>query len=158
MRRLLSLAMVVGLVACQKAPEVQPRPLREVGDYAFRMTVGTVPVTGAFSIEKDTVELEADEHSCRRVPTGISDPVSHPFTCGGGPTFFKIIVNSKQPTLSSWYSTGATRIHREQVCDRYTITKEGKQICAATRTVVVSEAPPISGRLEVTRIAATDKP
>jgi hypothetical protein len=36
-------------------------------------TVGATPVAGEFTIEADTVTLEADTHSCRRVPTGIRE-------------------------------------------------------------------------------------
>jgi hypothetical protein len=160
MRKLLSMAMVVGLVGCHRTPQVEPRPLRQVGDYAFRMNIGAVPVTGEFSIEKDTVALEAAEHSCRRtLQTGLrEEPLKHSFDCGGGPTFFRVVVDSKQPTLSSWFSTGSPRTKKEQVCDRYTTNKDGERVCAASRTVVVSVTEPISGRLEVTRIAATDKP
>src|SRR5689334_11858361 len=104
MRASWAVAVVIGVVACHKSPEVQPRPQRELGDYAFRMMIGAIPVNGEFSIEADTVTLDADDHSCRRSPTGIIDPLAHPFNCGGGPTSFSVVIDSKRPTQSNWSS------------------------------------------------------
>jgi hypothetical protein len=157
MRKLLSMAMVIGLVACHKTPQVEPRPLRQVGDYAFRMTIGAIPVNGEFSIEADTVTLDADDHSCRRSPTGIIDPLSHPFNCGGGPTSFSVVIDSKRPAESNWTSSVPVK-KTTTVCTRYTTTKEGLTICSASRTEVVTVNERVSGRLEVKRIASVDKP
>jgi hypothetical protein len=158
MRRLLSMVMVVGLVACHRQPEVQPSPYRDIGDYAYRMSVGNVVVEGEFSIEADTVLLEADKHSCRRLDTSLRDaPYTHSFSCGGGPTFFTVLVNSKQPTLSRWGSTKAAN-RTETICTRTKITEDRQEVCVATRKTIVPVAEPITGRMEVTRIASTDKP
>jgi len=83
MRLTFALVAAAGIVACHKAPQVEPRPARDLGDYAYRMTIQGVPVEGEFSIEADTVLLDAEDHSCRRAPTGIIDPLVHPFSCGG---------------------------------------------------------------------------
>lgn len=157
MRLTFALAAAAGIIACHKAPQVEPRPARDLGDYAYRLTIRGVPVEGEFSIEADTVLLDADNHSCRRVPSGIIDPLAHPFSCGGGPTAFSVVIDSKRPAQSTW--TSYTPVKKtEQTCTRYTTTKEGQTICAATRTEVVTVNERISGRLEVTRIASVERP
>jgi hypothetical protein len=158
MRLPVSIALVLAVVGCHKAPQVEPTPYRVVGEYSYRMQVGPTPVEGEFSIEKDTVVLEAASHSCRRIDRGLQEsPLSHSFRCGGGPSTFSVVVNSKQPTLSRWVSTESVTKSR-QVCAKWAVTKEGTQYCASTRKEIYTEVVPISGRLEVTRIAAADKP
>jgi hypothetical protein len=157
MRLTFALATAAGIVACHKAPQVEPRPARDLGDYAYRMTIQGVPVEGEFSIEADTVLLDADDHSCRRAPTGIIDPLVHPFSCGGGRTSFSVVIDSKRPEQSTWTSSTPVRT-THQTCTRYATTKEGQTICAAMGTEVVVENRRISGRLEVTRIASVDRP
>lgn len=157
MRFTLALAAVAAIVACHKSPEVEPRPVRDLGDYAYRLNIRGVPVEGGFSIEADTVTLDAENYSCRRAPTGIIDPLAHPFSCGGGPTSFSIVIDSKRPSQSSWTSyTAVKKAH--QICTRYATTKEGQTICVATRTEIVTENERIGGRLEVSRIASLDRP
>jgi hypothetical protein len=158
MRMSFSIALVIAVAACQKSPRLEPQPERAVGDFSYRMTIGVTPIEGAFSIESDTVTLDAENHSCRRLVTGLTEaPISHSFTCGGGPTFFRVVVNSLHPELSKWTSSKAVTKSR-QVCVKWTVTKEGERICATSRKEIYTESVPVTGRLEVTAIAAVEKP
>jgi hypothetical protein len=157
MRKILAAGLLIVVAGCIPQTHAKPNTYREVGEYAYRMTIGATAVEGEFSIESDTVLLEAADHSCRRLDLGLrQEPLSHAFSCGGGPAFFRVVVNSKQPTLSEWSSTESVK-KSVQVCTRWIVTKERQQICAASRKEIVTENVPIRGRLHVTRLAAVDK-
>jgi hypothetical protein len=156
MRIPVSIAFILAVVACHKTPEVQPHPLRVVGDFSFRMNIGVTPVEGEFSIARDTVSLGAENHSCRGIDLGVNEPpLSHAFTCGGGPTSFQVVIDSKQPSLSRWASTRPVT-KSQLVCVKWAITKEGQQVCSQSRQEIYTENVRIGGRLHVTRIAAAD--
>ena len=131
MRRLLALGLVAGMVACHKTPQVQPRVEREIGDYSYRTMIGPTLVTGEFSIEPDTVTVDAHLHSCRRVDTGLIGPTVHPFTCRGGPTAFSVVIDSRRPTFSTWSSTerssasGVSPLQKLSVRSHGSITPSG---------------------------------
>ena len=147
--------MVIAIVACHRGPEVQPYPVRELGDYSYRIA-GT-PVSGKFSILADTVTLDAQQQSCRRVGTGVLNPEIHPFRCVGGSAVFNVMISSRYPSQSTW-STAQTVKKTVEVCTKYGYTTTGQKVCSSSRTEVRTETVGDRGLLDVTRIASADKP
>src|ERR1041384_7201347 len=90
--------MVIGIVACHRAPDVKPWPARDLGDYSYRIS-GT-PVFGKFTILADTVTLEAQQHSCRQIMTAVVIPVVYHFRCVGGSAVYNVAINPSSPLLS----------------------------------------------------------
>lgn len=158
LRNLLSIAIVVGLAACHRAPNVQPAPERAIGDYSYRILVGGTSVAGRFAIEADTVTLEARTHACRQVGPEVSHyPAIYQFRCGGGSTAIDFRVNSSTPGLSTWNAM-APGYKEVVVCAKYEFTDEGKQYCVATKKEMRMEMVRVGGRLEIVQVASTDKP
>jgi hypothetical protein len=147
--------MVIGIVACHRAPEVEPWPTRELGDYSYR--ISATPVYGKFTILPDTVTVDAQQESCRRVGTGVRDSWVHHFRCFGGSAFVDVTINSRVPLLSTW-STATVVKKTTEICTKYTTTIEGERVCTSRRTEVKTETVRSGGKLDVTRIASADKP
>ena len=155
MRAAWAVGMVIGIVACHRAPEVEPWPERSLGEYSYR--IGATPVYGNLTILADTVTLDAQQQSCRRVATGVLDEAVHPFRCIAGSVAFNVVVNSRHPLLSTW-STSTEVTKMIEVCTRYEKTTTGLRFCASSRTEVKTETVRNGGTLDVTRIASADKP
>jgi hypothetical protein len=149
--------MIIGIVACHRAPEVEPWPARDLGEFSYRTLVGATSVSGRFTILPDTVTMEAQQQACRRVATGVLDPTVHPFRCVGGSTVFNVTINSRQPLLAAWST--ATQVKKTtEICMKYGFTAAGEKICTSSRTQVKTETVRASGPLEIKRIALADKP
>jgi hypothetical protein len=148
--------MAIGIVGCHKAPEVQPWPARELGDYSYRILSAT-PVSGKFTILADTVMVDAQQHSCRQVGTRMTDQVVHPFRCAVGSTALNVFVNSRSPWLSTWHTAKPVK-KTVEVCLQYGYTTTGQKVCSKSRTEVRTDTERSGGRLDVTRIESGDKP
>jgi hypothetical protein len=150
--------MVIGIVGCHKAPapEVQPWPARELGEYSYRLLSAT-PVNGKFTILADTVTMDAQQQSCRRVGTGVINPEVHPFRCVGGSMAFNVYVNSRDPLLSTW-NTAKTVKKTVEICMKYGYTTTGQKECSSSRREVRTVTVRDGGRLDITRIESADKP
>lgn len=152
MRAAWAAGIVIGIVACHRSAEVQPWP-RELGEYSYR--IGATPVYGKFTILPDTVTLEAQQHSCRRLATGVLDPGIHPFRCVGGSMDFSVVVDSRHPRLSTWRSARPVK-KTVETCTQYGFTTTGQKVCTKSRTEVKTVSS--GGPLEITRIDVADKP
>lgn len=156
MRMRFSIAILIAVIGCQKAPRVEPVP-QGGGDYSFQMNVGTVPVQGEFSIVADSVMLEAADHGCRPMRLAYSgDPRSRWFSCSG-PSEFRVALNLRQPSFSRWTSSQPVKKTR-QVCDRWVVTAKGDRVCSYSRTEVYVADEPIGGQLYVTQLASDHRP
>jgi len=155
MRAAWAVGMVVGIVACHRAPEVQPWPVRELGDYSYRIT-GT-SLYGNFAILDDTITMDAQQQSCRRVgPTQANQEV-FPFRCVAGSTAFSVYLDSRRPERSTWNTLKKVR-KTVEVCTEYGYTISGQRVCSKSRSEVKTVTEGSSGLLDVTRIASADKP
>lgn len=144
--------MVIGIAACHRAPEVEPWPERELGEYSYRITA--TPIYGKFTIQADTVLLDAQEQSCRRVGLGVRDAWVHQFRCFGGSNFVDVTINSRVPLLSTWST--ATQVQKTvEICTKYA-TAGSKRVCTSSRTEVKTETVRSSGKLDVTQVASAD--
>jgi hypothetical protein len=147
--------MVIGIVACHRAPEAQPWPARELGDFSYR--IGATPVYGKFTIQADTVTLDAQQQTCRRVGAATRNSAVHAFRCVGGSMAFNVNVNSMRPLQSTWNT--ATPVRKTvEICTKYGTTTSGQRECTSSRTEVKTDTVRNGGLLEVTRIASADKP
>ena len=153
MRAAWAVGMVVAIVACHRGPEVEPWPERELGDFSFRVTA--TPLYGKFTILPDTVMLDAQQQSCRRVGTGVRDSWVHHFRCFGGSAAVNVTVNSRRPQLSTWSMVTGENTTPEE-CLRYE-TRAGQRVCTRTRKAK-TETVREGGLLDVTRIASAEKP
>src|SRR6185295_86964 len=116
MRAALAAVMVIGIVACHRAPEVEPWPARELGDYSYRIS-GT-SINGRFTILPDTVTLDVQQRSCRPVNTDVPGRQFYYFRCIGGPMVFNTTVYLSRPLLSTW-STSTTVKKKVEICLKY---------------------------------------
>lgn len=155
MRAAWAVGMVVGIVACHRAPEVQPWPVRELGDYSYRIT-GT-SLYGNFAIMDDTITMDAQQQSCRRVGQTGRDTEVFPFRCLAGSTAFNVYLNSRRPEQSTWNTTKVVR-KTVEVCTEYGYTISGQRVCSKSRREVKTVTEGSSGILDVTRLASADKP
>jgi hypothetical protein len=155
MRAALAVGMVIGIVACHRAPEVQPWPARELGDYSYRIT-GT-SVYGKFAILDDSITMDAQQQSCRQVGQTAPDTEVFPFRCVAGSTAFNVYLNSRRPEQSTWNTTKMVR-KTVEVCTEYGYTISGQRVCAKSRSEVKMVNEGSSGILDVTRIASAEKP
>ena len=155
MRAACAVAMVIGIVACHRTPEVQPWPVRELGDYSYRIN-GT-SVYGKFTILDDKVTMDAQTQSCRRVGTETSYQEVHPFRCVGGSTAFNVYVNTRRPEQSTWNTTKQVK-KTVEVCTEYGYTLSGQKVCSKSRSEVKTVTEGSSGILDVTRVASAERP
>ena len=154
MRAAWAVGLVVGIVACHRAPEVQPWP-RELGDYSYRIA-GT-SVYGKFTILDDKVTMDAQTQDCRRVGTEMNNQDVHPFRCVAGSTAFNVYVNSRRPLQSTWNTTKKVK-KTVETCTEYGFTLSGQKVCSKSRTEVKTVTEGNSGILDVTRVSSADKP
>ena len=155
MRAALAVGMVIGIAACHRSPEVQPWPMRDLGEYSYRVS-GT-SVYGKFTILDDKVTMDAQHQSCRRVGTETSYQEVHPFRCVGGSMVFNVYVSTRRPLQSTWNTT--RKVKKTVVtCTEYGYTVSGQRVCAKSRSDVKTVTEGDSGILDVTRIAAADRP
>ena len=155
MRAAWAIGVVIGIVGCHRAPEVQPWPARDLGDYSYR--IAATPVYGKFTIGADAVTLDAQQQSCRRVGTVTNPDVVHHFRCIGGSTTLNVALNSWRPILSTW-STVTKVTKTVEICTQYETTKTGQRVCKSSRTEERTETVRTGGRLEVTRIDSAERP
>lgn len=159
MRKILSMVVVVGLAACHRGPppEVEPYPQRLIGDYSYRIMGGPVSLVGRFTIQPDTVTMEARTHACRRVEAAFSHPAVHMFRCGGGSTAINVRLDSSSPGMSTWNAMvpGQKEVN---VCAKYVWNEKDEPYCVATRKEVRTEMVRVGGILDVTRVASAEKP
>ena len=157
MRAAFAVALVIGIVGCHRAPEVEPWPARDLGEYSYRTLVGATSVSGRFTILPDTVTMEAQQQPCQRIGTGVLDPTVHPFRCVGGSTVFNVTINSRLPMQAAWST--ATQVKKTvEICTKYGFTATGEKVCTASRTQEKTETVRASGPLEIKRIASAEKP
>jgi hypothetical protein len=155
MRAAWAAGMVISIVACHRAPQVQPWPVRELGDYSYRIS-GT-SLYGKFTILDDRVSMDAQTQSCRRVGTETNNQEVHPFRCVGGSTAFNVYVNTRRPEQSTWSTMKAVK-KTVEVCTEYAYTISGERVCSKSRSEVKTVTEGSSGILDVTRIASAEKP
>jgi hypothetical protein len=154
MRVAWAVGMVIAIGACHKAPEVQVRPARELGEYSYRIN-GT-SVYGKFAILADEVTVEAREHSCRWVDAAVNRGSIYTFRCFDGTATVTVRVNSASPLMSSWRT--ATPVKKTtEICMVYETTEAGR-VCTRSRTKVTTDSVRDGGLLDVTRIASADRP
>ena len=155
MRAAWAIGLIVAVVGCHRDPEVQPWPARELGDYSYR--IAATPVYGKFTIQSDTVTLEAQQHACRRIASAPDQRPVHYFRCTGGSTVLNVTVNSWRPILSTW-SAFTTVKSAVEICMQYETTKTGRRVCKSSRTEMKTDTVRTGGTLEITRIASADRP
>jgi hypothetical protein len=154
MRAVWAVGMVIAIVACYRVPEVQPRPVRELGEYSFRIN-GT-SVYGKFTILADEVTVEAREHSCRWVDAAVTRGSTYTFRCPDGSAAFTVVVNAASPLMSGWRT--ATPVKKTTEICMVRETTEAGPVCTKSRTKVTTDSVRDRGRLDVTRIASADRP
>jgi hypothetical protein len=157
MKYVVAAVMVAGLVACHHAPQPGVVPAnRAVGTYAYHANItGQFEETGSFTIERDTVVVDANDEICRRIPELKFSESMHTFDCTGafGLRSLTITIDSKHPLLSQWYAT-RTEDRSRTVCAAYAIAPDGRRSCIMTRKETYEAVIPFGGPLRVAAASA----
>ena len=151
MRMALPVALLAMSAACHNGPRLGSEPRRRIGEYSFRISLSARdPVTGAFTITADTVTLEADGQACRHDRALTGSRRTHAFSCFPPRDIdgFALTIDTQEPVLSSWSGTQSVKKTRTR-CVRFTVTPQGTQVCAETRSEDYFETVRIGGRLNI---------
>ena len=151
MRAACAVAMVIGIVACHRAPEVQPWP-RELGEYSYEIRGRSF--YGTFTILADAVTVNAREHSCRWVDAAVNRGSIYTFRCFNGSAAVDLRVNAASPLMSGWKT--ATPVKKTtEICMVYETTEAGR-VCTRSRRKVTTDTVRDGGRLDVTRKSSSN--
>jgi hypothetical protein len=144
--------MVACLAACHRVPQAGIIPsTRSVGTYAYHANItGQFEETGTFTIDRDTVVVDANDELCRRIPDHNVSERTHIFDCLGafGLRSLTLTIDSKKPLLSKWYAT-RTENRTRTVCAIYAVAENGTRYCAQYRTDTYEVVIPFGGPLRV---------
>ena len=138
-------------MACSSVPRAAQTPFpRTLGTFAYRINIGTHEQVGTFTIERDTVTVDARDGSCNRSLEVSTSDRAHQFNCIGAPGVATLIlmINSERPSLSSWYATTTTTQTR-RVCAAYSLDANGKQFCSRYGTESYDAVSTFRGQLLV---------
>lgn len=156
MRHLLPITLACIVVACRTTPQASPDSRRSVGTFSYRINFGArQPIEGTITIEPDTVTVDG-ELFCRRDMLLTGTQRSRSFTCNPpiGLNAFSLNIDAFQPALSTW-SGSQTVTRTRRVCAQYTVTAQGRRVCARFETETYQADSSFGGLL---RIIAPGKP
>lgn len=154
MKKLTVLGVALGLIACYATPRTAAAPdKRALGTFAYSADLGLRNEVGTFTIEPDTVTVDADQAICRREVKHEVDERIHNFDCVGvqGTESMVLTIDSRAPTQSSWHgSREVTKTRR--VCEQYATSSTGQSYCAQYVTEAYEANVGISGPLHVAAV------
>lgn len=152
-RRVLLLALPLLLAAAVRPSAAQQSPA--AGTWRFMERLGGTPsviLEGAFTIEPDTIWVEADWGECLRSTETTRTRLV--YECAR----VVIAFDRLDPLRRASYDAPVTVMERVETCEQYQATATGGQVCVRWRRDVVQREVRKTGRLKPQRDAAPDGP
>ena len=122
------------------------------GRYDYIANLPGQQVRGTMLVLADTIIVEPQTEYCRPA-VGAPDPLRIFYTCLGPGSFeqIRLSIDRRSPVqLSKWSATYRVQRQRE-ICTQY-VTRDGRQVCVATRPEFYETTESRSGSLQVRRI------
>ncbi len=147
---------VMWLAACassgKTAANMEPAGPIE-GTYEYIANIPGQQVRGKLRVLGDTMLVEADNDYCRP-STGVPSPLFIRYVCNGPGSFesLGLTLDRRNPVqFSKWYASFRVMKQR-QVCTRYAVQPDGRQVCVQSGTETYETSESKSGTLQVRRI------
>ena len=152
-----ALTLLTGwLMACASsgnAPSTRAPTGPIEGTYDYIANIPGQQVRGKLRVLGDTILVDPQNDYCRPV-VGTPSPLSIRYSCNGPGSFesLGLTLDRRNPTqFSKWSASFRVRKQR-QVCTRYVVQPDGRQVCAEYGTETYEDVESRSGTLQVRRV------
>ena len=151
----LLLACLTGCASSGNAPAPASRaPTESIeGIYDYVANIPGQQIRGKLRVVGDTMIVDPLNDYCRPV-IGAPNPLSIRYTCNGPGSFesLGLTLDRRNPAqFSKWSASFRVRKQR-QICTRYVVQPDGRQVCAEYGTETYEELESRSGTLQVHRV------
>ncbi|HEY6219139.1 MAG TPA: hypothetical protein VIV65_03710 [Gemmatimonadaceae bacterium] len=152
MSRRITPIFLVALAACATMSRAPRSHSRQIGTFAYQATIAGREEIGTFTIDPDTVKIEADDEMCRGQRQLIQYPAGpYAFDCSGAPGLhsLRISVNVEEPYMSSWVASITVTRTRRTCVEFYPATGSAPPVCKLYITEPYQADSSFYGRLRV---------